>query len=375
MAFQKSLSRSFEQGKWLHNHTIREIHGPGLYRRGRSIRLWTPATAYSRTTADELRSKFPEVLSNHIKPPEYIQYLPNESNKPDYLFTGEFGKRYRDMKYLNATEHMWPPYYWDEAFRGPPIELRKAVDSPVKFYSFNASDPNRVLAYRGSAWQNRGATFPQMLRNSTGGLEILGGDCKQPHLCPAYKDYPAGYVGGGGANGQHAPKMWMYDGSPFGRFSYNIPPTPHYMSPESLLKRWQEPRYNVSKLVAEDDNRTADGEDRLWPSMKRWTQGGLTQRPWQFSMVDRYCNHYKNYYKKTDTKEDQAEVDAGKRGDWEHKLIWDNTHPKRGDLYADDRVGEDTNYGFFGWLKRDPTDPNNCRKAMLMRNRKILKTK
>lgn len=38
---------------------IREIHGPGLYRRGRSIRLWTPPTAYSRTTADDLRSKFP----------------------------------------------------------------------------------------------------------------------------------------------------------------------------------------------------------------------------------------------------------------------------------------------------------------------------
>ena len=319
------------------------------------------------------RQSFLQVKSNHIKPPEYIQYLPNESNKPDYLFTGEFGRRYRDMKYLNATEHMWPPYYWDEAFRGPPIELRKAVDSPVKFYSFNASNPRQIIAYRGSAWQNRGATFPQMLRNSTGGLLINAnddgwGNCTLPHLCPdGYGNYPPGYVGGGGALGQIKPKLWLMDGSPFGRFSYNIPPTPHYMSPEGLLDRWQNPKYNVSELVRADDEREAAGEDRLWPDMKRWTQGGLTQQPYKFSTVERYCNHRRNKWKDPNVswKDSMAELDH-----WEMKAPWDmGVHRRtKEDLYIQDRQDK----GYFGWLNHDSDDLRNCRKAMLIRNRKML---
>ena len=318
-------------------------------------------------------------ILNILKPPEYIQYLPNESNKPDYLFTGEFGKRYRDMKYLNATEHMWPPYYWDEAFRGPPIELRKAVDSPVKFYSFNASNPRQIIAYRGSAWQNRGATFPQMLRNSTGGLllnydEKTGfGNCTLPHLCPdGYANYPPGYVGGGGALGQIKPKLWLMDGSPFGRFSYNIPPTPHYMSPEGLLERWENPKYNVSALVQADDKREAQGKERLWPDMKRWTQGGLTQSPYKFSTVERYCNHWRNKLKDPNV----SWLDSIKEIDnWETEKPWTEFNKIGEDKYSETRK----EMGYFGWLngendkKAGQPDMRNCRKAMLIRNRKMLK--
>ena len=317
-------------------------------------------------------------ILNILKPPEYIQYLPNESNKPDYLFTGEFGKRYRDMKYLNATEHMWPPYYWDEAFRGPPIELRKAVDSPVKFYSFNASNPRQIIAYRGSAWQNRGATFPQMLRNSTGGLllnydEKTGfGNCTLPHLCPdGYANYPPGYVGGGGALGQIKPKLWLMDGSPFGRFSYNIPPTPHYMSPEGLLERWENPKYNVSALVQADDKLEEQGKERLWPDMKRWTQGGLTQSPYKFSTVERYCNHWRNKLKDPNV----SWLDSIKEiENWETEKPWTEFNKVGEDKYSETR----TEMGYFGWLngendkKAGQPDMRNCRKAMLIRNRKML---
>ena len=284
------------------------------------------------------------------------------------------------MKYLNATEHMWPPYYWDEAFRGPPIELRKAVDSLVKFYSFNASDPHRIIAYRGSAFQNRGATFPQMLRNATGGLMINDGNCTQPHLCDAYKNYPAGYVGGGGALGQIDPKMWLKPGSPFGRFSYNIPPTPHYMTPEGLLDRWAHPRYNVSALMKEDDEREANFEDRKWPDLERWTQAGLTQQPYKLDKFERYCTHWLNkpFY---DIPESQISNYGGYFGKpifqgMVHGAAWDmGTKGAAGTKRYKNYYDEYNKYrGHEGWYKHDHNDALQCRKAMLIRNRKILRT-
>merc|ERR1711970_152377 len=179
------------------------------------------------------------------------------------------------------------------AFRGPPIELRKAIDKPVKFYSFNVSDPNRILAYRGSAFFNRGAVFPQMLRNSTGGLLINNGiGAKSPDLSPATAGFGPGYAGGGGHIMPIDDEIAHMPGSPFGQFSYNIPPTPHYMTPESLLKRWKNPHYNVTKLTE------ADPYHLEWPELDRWTQPGLTQSPTPFNtphtQFDRMCNNFKN---------------------------------------------------------------------------------